>query len=99
MRFRRSHHRKDYNADEIIEALKKAGFSVHDTSCVGNGFPDLVVGKNGKNCLLEIKDGSKPLSKRALTEDEEAWHCAWNGYAEVVDSPKQALEAARRCCE
>lgn len=96
MRFAKSHHRKDANHDEIVKALEKEGFSVVNTSCVGGGFPDLVVGYLGRTFLLEIKDGSAPLKQRALTDKEQKFHGSWGGHAAVVSSVKEAIEAIRR---
>lgn len=62
------------------------------TSNLGGGFPDIVVGKYGINVLVEIKDGSKPPSKRKLTEDEADFHSAWRGMACVIESEQQVEE-------
>jgi len=58
---------------------------------VGHGFPDIVVGFRGKTYLIEIKDGSKPPSKRKLTEEEQFFFDVWVGHVEVVESVDQAL--------
>lgn len=49
--------RVDSNHADIRTKLRKAGFTVHDTSRLGEGFPDLVVVlENGRVALLfEIK--------------------------------------------
>ena len=83
----------DDNQREIVEALRAAGCSVGIVSGVGNGFPDLAVGRAGKTYLLEVKDGSKPASAQALTQAEKTWHINWRGHAAVVNSPEQALRA------
>ena len=78
----------DANQAEIIEALRKAGATVHPTHTVGKGFPDVVVGLAGNNFLLEIKThGGR------MTKDEIAWHEAWRGQVAVVFNVAQALEA------
>ena len=53
--------RKDAEHAEIARALVAAGCTVCDTSALGGGFPDLVVGRNGATYLLEVKGlgGSK----------------------------------------
>lgn len=81
--------RTDANQREIVDALRKAGASVHVTSSLGGGFPDLVVGFRGKNYLMEIKR-PKP-GEPLLTEDETAFLEAWEGQAYVVTSVRQAL--------
>ena len=82
----------DANHTAIVEALRKSGCSVTSTAAVGKGFPDLVVGVSKRNVLLEVKDGDKPPSARALTDDEEAWHATWRGEVHVVNSVSEALE-------
>jgi hypothetical protein len=89
--------RTDANQKQIVEALRKLGYSVEVTSQVGKGFPDIIVGgihkATGKraNWLLEIKDGSQPPSKRKLTPDEVLWHERWRGIVFVVNSVEEAI--------
>jgi Domain of unknown function (DUF3883) len=62
--------RVDSNQEEITAALRKAGWKVKVVSdCSKLGY-DLMVIKDGKLRLVEIKDGSKPPSARALTSNE-----------------------------
>jgi len=81
----------DDNQREIVQALRHCGASVMDTSAVGKGFPDLVVGWHGLNLLVEIKDGSKPPSHRKLTPAQVEFHGAWRGQVCVVTSVDEAL--------
>lgn len=83
----------DDNQNEIVKSLRKAGYSVCILSGVGKGVPDILVGANGSNILMEIKDGNKPLSARKLTPDESKWHGAWLGQVTVVNSVYDALTA------
>jgi hypothetical protein len=41
---------------------------------------------DGVNLLVEIKDNTKPPSKRKLSEPEEEWHSKWKGQATIVGS-------------
>ncbi len=83
----------DSNQAEIVDALRAAGASVEPKLArVGEGCPDLIVGIRGVTTLFEIKDGKKPKSKRALTEDEKKWHTAWSGSLYIVESAEQALQ-------
>lgn len=82
----------DTNQAEIVEALRRAGASVFPTHTVGRGFVDLVCGFRGENYLIEIKDGSRPPSKRKLTTDEREFHQTWRGSVHVVESVDQALQ-------
>jgi hypothetical protein len=84
--------RIDANQNEVVYALRQIGASVAVTSHVGSGFPDIVVGFRGVNYLIEIKDGSKPPSKRRLTKDEQRFHDGWNGEVIVINDVDEALK-------
>lgn len=83
--------RVDNNHGDIVKGLRAVGATVRSTAGVGFGFPDLAVGYHGLTFLLEIKDGSKPQSKRTLTPDEQKFHNEWRGAAAVVTSLEDAL--------
>ena len=76
----------DSNQADIVKALRKAGCSVQSLHDVGRGVPDLLVGRNGVNYLLEVKseDGK-------LTPVQDIWHKKWRGQALIVRNPKDAL--------
>ena len=82
----RTNARKDANHDDIVRFLRDAGATVQTLHQVGKGCPDVLVGWRGANLLLEIKDGSKPPSKRQLTPDEGEWHDRWRGQVAIVKS-------------
>lgn len=83
----------DANQKEITMALRGIGASVTPTHQLGSGFPDLCVGFQGRNLLLEVKDGEKPPSARKLTQDEQEWHDSWRGQVCIVNSVDDALVA------
>ncbi len=83
--------RVDANQPAIVEALEKAGCTVQHMHTLGKGCPDLLVGRDGVNYLLELKDGGKPLSKQKLTPDELEWHGSWRGLVWTVNSIEDAL--------
>ena len=85
--------KKDDNQQEIERVLRQVGCSVADTSSLGSGFPDLVVGRLNNNYLLEVKDGNKPKSKRGLTPDEHRFQLKWRGNYAIVSSVNEALKA------
>ena len=65
------HGRVDHNHSEIVHALRKCGWLVHDTSSQGNGFPDVVCSLRGKVVLVEIKfngRGLTPNQKQFVTQ-------------------------------
>lgn len=68
----RARPRIDANQPDIVKALRKMGAFVQSLAAVGDGCPDLLVGFRGKTYLIEVKDGDKPPSKRALTPAEAA---------------------------
>lgn len=81
----------DANQSEIVRALRQAGCSVLSISNMGNGCPDLLVGRGGRNYLMEIKDPTRKPSEQKLTDDETTFHLAWNGQVAVVKTVEQAL--------
>ena len=80
----------DANQGEIVDYLRAAGWSVFVTSAVGNGFPDLVVSRAGFTAVVEVKDGSKPASKRKLTPKEQAFVDNWPGAYVLANNPNEA---------
>jgi hypothetical protein len=78
------HGKRDGNEKPIIAALRAVGASVQQISM--KGAPDLLVGWNGQNYLMEVKQGKNPL-----TPDECTWHDQWCGQVEIVRSEEDAL--------
>lgn len=72
--------------------MRQVGISVAVTSMLGDGFPDLVAGYNRITFLFEVKDPSKPPSKRKLTPDEQDFFDSWKGHASVVESLEDVLK-------
>jgi hypothetical protein len=84
--------RVDANQTQIVSALRAAGATVQSLSAVGQGCPDLLVGYQGINILMELKDGKKPPSERKLTSDQIVWHSEWKGVVFLVTSVDEALQ-------
>ncbi len=82
----------DENQKTIVTALRKAGASVQSLAAVGKGCPDLLVGYNGINYLMEIKDGNKVPSAQKLTIDKRHWHSVWTGAVHIVKTEDEALK-------
>jgi Holliday junction resolvase len=76
----------DRNQKEIVQALRAAGATVELLHTVGAGVPDLMVGVNQTNYLLEVK-----TAKGKLTKDQVVWHAAWKGQVAVVRTVEEAL--------
>jgi hypothetical protein len=91
--------RVDDNHAAIAAALRQTGCTVLSLAPIGQGCPDLLVGRGGTwgmNLLLEIKDGDKSPSRRELTPDQETFLHSWNGPIAVVTSLEEALAAVQR---
>lgn len=84
--------RIDANQPQIVAALRKMGATVLHLHTIGKGAPDILVGYQGKNALIELKDGSKPPSARKLTADEEKFHAEWRGQVAIIESVEQAVD-------
>ena len=84
--------RIDGNQQIIVEALEAAGCDVIDATMVGDGFPDLIVGKNKKILLIEVKN---PASKGKLNKLQEKFFNHWKDYAVVVHNVDEALDALK----
>ena len=65
----------DANHSVIVKALRDLGCSVFDTSRVAGGFPDLVVGKNSKTALVEVKSDFKAK----FTAAQQLFIINWKG--------------------
>ena len=86
--------RTDANHAEIRDELRKAGYTVIDTSHIGNGYPDLTVIIGCKlPILLEVKDPSKPKSSQSLTDKELEFFELFMPICYVVTSIETALVA------
>lgn len=83
--------RVDANQAAIVKALRAVGCSVQPLHRVGQGCPDLLVGKGRRNWTIEVKDGSRPYYERELTPDQIEWHTNWRGQVAVVNSVEEAL--------
>ena len=86
----------DANQADIVAALRMAGATVQPLHAVGKGCPDLLVGYQRVNYLLEVKDGSKVPSAQKLTDDQVEWHELWRGQAAVVNDLTKRFELVQR---
>ena len=82
--------RVDKNQQEIAEGLKKAGRSVVSLHQMGSGVPDLLVGYNLTNWLLEVK-----TEEGELTAAQERFFNSWKGQKAIVRNLKEALEITK----
>ena len=91
--------RVDTTHAPIGAALRACHWSVHDTSRLGDSFPDYVVGARGRTFLLECKtpsrkDGGVKASMIAAGQLEA--FKVWQGDAWIfATSPEQAVDLVR----
>lgn len=79
--------RDDSNQGAIANTFRALGCTVHDTSAVGFGFPDLAIGLVGITELVECKtaDGRPTPAQRTFTAD-------WRGApVRIVRSDDEAI--------
>ena len=75
----------DANKSVVVDALRACGCSVRDLGG-GGGTPDLVVGFDGANFLLEIKHG-----RNGLNLAQRRFHSEWRGQVSIVRTTADAL--------
>lgn len=78
----------DLNQKQIEKELKKLGYSVLSLASMGKGVPDLLIGKDGINLLVEIKNG-----KNKLTPDQIVFKESWLGNHFVCRTTQEILIA------
>lgn len=84
----------DSNHGAIVDALRAVGCSVQSLARLGDGVPDLLVGRNGRTWLLEVKDGARRPNEKVLTPRQAEWWARWRGSPPLrVESVADALAA------
>jgi hypothetical protein len=80
--------RVDGNQNDIVSALRMAGYDTYLTFRVSCGFPDLlVVSKSNIPVLLELK-----MPGEKLTTDEKDFHANYTAPLCIVRSAEEALD-------
>jgi hypothetical protein len=80
--------RVDQNQSDIVAALRAVGAAVVDLHAVGRGCPDILVGYQGRNYLMEIKTDIGSLNAKQVR-----WWQIWPGQGGVVRCADDALRA------
>lgn len=75
--------RIDANQPDLVDYIRKLGGSFQHTHTVP-GALDGIVGFQGIDQRVEIKDPNQPVSKQKLTELETETFAAWRGRKPVV---------------
>jgi hypothetical protein len=92
----RPRYQADGNQAAIVRDLRAVGCSVQIIEGANGqrGVPDLLVGRNNRNYLLEVK---RPKATRLragqLSAFQRAWHFAWAGQSAVVSNTAEAFAA------
>tara|TARA_R110000803_G_scaffold69665_1_gene132085 strand:+ start:530 stop:844 length:315 start_codon:yes stop_codon:yes gene_type:complete len=82
----------DGNHKEIVDGLRKFGASVLSVAVLKNCF-DILVGYNGENYIMEIKNGMLSPSQKRLSIGENKFKNNWiGGKYHVVESLEQAID-------
>jgi len=87
--------RVDRNQPEIVAGLRKLGCSVLIISQLKNCF-DILVGIDGYNIGIEVKDGLKPVSQQKLTEGEQKFFDSWKGNVFVANDLDSAIKIVEK---
>lgn len=85
-------HKRDATHAEIAETLEQFGWSVKDTSKLGDDFPDMVIGKDGVTDLVEAKS-----RKGKLSDGQSDFAEKWRGRPVlVIKSRDEAVKWATK---
>jgi len=76
----------DANQAEIVAGLEQCYCSVVLLHRVGGGIPDILVGRNKCNWLMEVK-----TPKGKLNALQREFHSSWRGQISVVRNLDEAL--------
>lgn len=87
-------YRTDKNQKDIVNGLRRVGYVVQHLHSVGAGCPDILVGAEGLNILIEIKDGDGKL-----TPDQVVWHAVWKGQVSIARNVEEALLIVKNAIE
>lgn len=82
--------RKDNNHAIIVDAIRKAGGDVLDTSALGHGIPDLIVMTKVGIQLAEIKNPQTQYGKR-LSKYQVKWATEWKGPIYILRTIEDAI--------
>lgn len=80
--------KRDDNEQEIVKALEAIGCTVFRL----DSPVDLLIGRNARNWLVEVKDGNKPPSHRRLTASQKRFFADWKGQVRVVETAEEAVQ-------
>ncbi len=88
-------HGRDRNHAEVMDVFRSLCPVVEDHSQGDHGYDLLILNARGVAWVVEIKDGSLPPSRRALTPNEKAARIRWGRRFRVVTSIDEAIALTR----
>lgn len=83
--------KKDDNHNKIVQFFKVCGWTVLEVHQLKNCC-DIFVSRAFQTIAVEIKDGSKPPSKRKLTAGEFLFRQNWRGHYRLVESIEDVMD-------
>ena len=79
----RAHAKRDANEKDIVKLIRSLGGGWVSTASIP-GELDGIIGYAGHDIRCEIKDGTKSVSRRALSMDEQKTFDEWPGRPPVI---------------
>lgn len=76
----------DDNHKDVVARFRFLGFSVQSLAGVGDDCPDLLVARNMRTAVVEVKDGAKVPSKRRMSPGQLKWAEEWKGVHRLVET-------------
>ncbi len=90
-------HGLDLNHREIVAVLRAWDCSVQSLAGMGDGVPDLLVGRRvagePRNFLLEVKADADKDATAQLRPNQRTWALSWRGQVATVRTVREALLA------
>ena len=83
----------DQNHSALLKQIRMIpNISICDLSGAGGGVPDIMLGYQGRNVLIEIKRPDCAPSASKLNDKQVDWHSEWKGQCCVVRTLDHVLE-------
>jgi hypothetical protein len=83
----------DKNSSALLKSIRQIpNVSICDLSGAGGGVPDVMLGYQGANLLIEIKRPDVAPSQSKLNDLQVEWHDSWLGQVAVVRTLDDILE-------
>lgn len=83
--------RIDRTQNRIVKAFRQAGCEVLLLHRVGQGCPDLLIGRYNRLVLCEVKSVGK---RDELTDQQIKFHALWPVY--IITTPEEAIELVNK---